>query len=98
MFMSLGQELARNSQPRNTRPTSKRRSVVLAAMPSAHDSNGWDDSPDCMVMMSPLAFGRTGSAPGLGSRRMRSYAWLAAGYRSDFPSDHAIERALAAAA
>jgi hypothetical protein len=47
-------ELTRKSQPTRTRPTSKKASLVLAAMLSACDSDGCDDSVDCTDMVFPL--------------------------------------------
>src|SRR5438876_6642952 len=47
-------ELMRKSQPSRTRPTSTSASALLAAMLSVCDSNGCDDSVDCMDMVFPL--------------------------------------------
>src|SRR4030095_7913014 len=53
-FPPIPAELTRNSQPIRTRPTSRKASVVLAAMGSALDSDGCDDSLVWTDMVFPL--------------------------------------------
>src|SRR5262249_18904615 len=95
-------ELTRKSQPSRTRPISKNASAALAAMPSAWDSTGSDDSDAWLDMVSLLV------------SRMIQYRWFAtvksqardnewpsvrrACARSEFPPDRAVERPSAAAA